>query len=135
MNVLAFLIVVYALVMILLHVSTGRILKIWQEQPGARISRWFPPRRALRTEGLFWLLALVAWVLWKPLALKVLVVVFAAIHLGIWGASEVKGNRNTVSAFNGTPGVRRAIVAFDLVEALVLAAAALVAILYLTHAP
>ena len=133
MNVLAFLIVVYALIMILLHVFTGKILKPWHEQPGSRISRWFPPRRALRTEGLFWLFALAAWVLWKSLALKVLVVVFAAIHLGIWGASEFKGNRNMVSAFNATPGVRRAIVAFDLVEAFVLTALSVLTLLYLIH--
>ena len=133
MKILAFVVVVYALVMILLHVSSGKILKIWQERPGARISRWFPPRRALRTEGLFWLLALAAWALWKPLALRVLVFVFAAIHLGIWGASEVKGNRNTVSAFNATPRVRRAIVAFDLVEAFVLTAIGIIAAFYVIH--
>jgi len=133
MNILAFLIAIYALVMILLHVFTGKILKTWREQPGSRISRWCPPRLALRTEGLFWLLALAAWFLWASLALKVLVVVFAAIHLGIWGASELKGNSNMVSAFNTTPATRRAIVVFDLIEALVLTALSVLAVLYLIH--
>ena len=48
MNILAFLIVVYALVMILLHVFTGKNLKTWHEQPDSRIGRWFPPRLADR---------------------------------------------------------------------------------------
>ena len=67
------------------------------------------------------------------MALKVLVVVFAVIHLGIWGASEVRGNRKMVSTFNTTPNVRRMIATFDLVEAFVLAALGVVAALYMTH--
>lgn len=133
MNILAFLVAVYALVMILLHVFTGKILKTWHEQPGSRISRWFPPRLALRTEGLFWLLALGAWFLWVSLVLKVLVVVFAAIHLSIWGASELKRKSNMVSALNTTPAMRRAIVVFDLTEALMLTALSVLAVLYLIH--
>ena len=134
MKILALLVAVYTPVMILLHLSTGKILKAWNERPDSWISRWLPPRRALRIEGLFWLLTLVAWSLWRPLAWKVLVIVFAVIHLGIWSTSEFAGNRNVVSAFNTTNSVRRAIVVFDLLEAFVLGGAGAVALLYLAHA-
>ena len=73
MRFLAIIIAIYVPVMLLIHVSTGRILKAWNEQPGSRLSRWFPPRRALRVEAVFWLLALAAWSLWRPLAWKAVV--------------------------------------------------------------
>jgi len=134
MKILALLVAIYAPVMLLIHLSTGKILKAWNEQSDSWINRWFPPRRALRTEALFWLLALAAWFLWRPLAWKIVVVVFAVIHLGIWGANEFAVNRKSVSALTATPNMRRVIVAFDLVEAFVLAAVGAVAVLYLTRA-
>ncbi len=131
MRILALVIAIYAPVMLLIHVSTARILKAWNEQPASRISRWFTPRRALRVEGVFWLLALAAWSLWQPLAWKVLVVVFALIHLGIWGAGELTTGRQKGPAFTASPTVKRIVVIFDSVEAFVLAALEVVAVLYL----
>jgi len=133
MRILALLIAIYAPVMLLIHVSTGRILRAWNEQPDSRISRWFTPRRALRVEGLFWLLALAAWSLWQPLVWKVLVVLFASIHLGIWGAGEFTTGRQKGPAFTTSPTVKRIIIIFDSVEAFVLAALGVVAGLYLIH--
>jgi len=133
MKILALLIAVYVPVMLMIHVSTGKILKAWNEHPDSWISRWFPPRRALRTEAAFWLLALAAWFLWRPLVWKVLVVVFAAIHLGIWAAGEFRVNRKDGSAFTTSPTVKRIIVVFDFAEAFVLAALEVVAVLYLAH--
>ena len=60
MKILALVIAIYAPVMLLIHLSTGKILRAWSEQPASWISRWFPARRALRTEALFWLLAVSA---------------------------------------------------------------------------
>lgn len=131
MKILALLVAIYAPVMLLIHVSTGKILTAWNGKPESWISRRFPARRALRTEALFWLLALASWFLWQSIVWKVLVVVFAAIHLGIWAAAEFRGNREENSRFTVSPTMERAIVAFDLVEAIVLAGIGIVAILYL----
>lgn len=132
MKILALLIVIYAPVMLLIHVSTGKILEAWNSHPGSWISRRFPPRRALRVEGTFWLLALLSWFLWQSLFWKVLIVIFAAIHLGIWTAGEFRGKGKDGSAFTESPTLNRAIVVFDMVEAVVLAGIGIVAILYLT---
>lgn len=133
MKILAFLIAIYTLLMLLIHVSTSKILKAWDEQPDSWISRWFPSRLALRTEALFWLLVLAAWPLWRPVVWKVLVVGFAVIHSAIWATREflAKGKRGSPST--ASPVMKRAIVAFDLVEAFVLAAVGITAALFLTQ--
>lgn len=131
MRTLALVITIYAPVMLLIHLSTGKILKAWNEQPDSRISRWFPPRRALRVEGMFWLLVLAAWSLWHLLVWKVLVVIFALIHLGIWGAGEFETGPQKDQAFTTSPTVKRIIVVFDSAEAFVIAALGVVTVLYL----
>ncbi|MGH9444797.1 MAG: hypothetical protein ACRD3O_03600 [Terriglobia bacterium] len=134
MRILALIIVVYTPAMLLIHLSTGKILKAWKEQPNSWINRQFSPQRALRIEALFWLLTLAAWTLWQPLAWKVIVALFAAIHLGIWSAGELTTNRNNGVALTQAGYMRRVIVVFDLVEAFVLAAVGVIAVLYLIHA-
>ena len=131
MRILALLIVIYVPAMLVIHVSTGKILRAWDEQPDSLIGRWFPPRRALRIEALFWVLALAAWSLWQPLVLKVLVVLFGSIHLGIWGADEFAAGRQKGPAFTASPTVKRIIITFDAAEAFVLAALGVVALLFL----
>ena len=133
MRILALVIILYAPLMLLIHVSTGKILRAWNAQPDSRISRWFTPRRALRVEGVFWLVALAAWPLWEPLAWKVLVVLFAAIHLAIWAAGELQIAGKNAPAFATSPAMVRAIVAFDLLEAFVLAALGVLAVISLIH--
>ncbi len=134
MKILALLIGSYAPLMLLIHVSTAKILQAWNEHPGSWISRCFPPRRALRVEGLFWVLALVSWFLWQSLLWKVLVVLFAAIHLGIWAAAEFRARGKSSSTFTASPTLNRAIVIFDMAEAVVLVGIGIVAILYLIRA-
>ena len=133
MKIPALLIAVYTPVMLLIHVSTGKILRAWNEQPDSRISRWFTPRCALRVEGVFWLLALAAGPLWQSLVLKVLVAVFSAIHFAIWIAGEFRVDWKSDSAFATSPTWKRIIVIFDSVEALVLAVLGVVAVSYLIH--
>jgi hypothetical protein len=134
MKILAVVVAAYTPLMLLIHLSTGRILKDWNQRPDSWISRWFPPLRALRVEGIFWLLVLAAWSLWRPLAWKIVLVVFAAIHLAIWAADEFGGRARGLSAFNVGPKMERIIVTFDLVESAVLATVGVVAVMYLMHA-
>lgn len=134
MKILALLVATYAGVMLVIHVSTAKILNVWKEQRDSWISRWFPPRRALRTEALFWILALAAWPLWSALAVKILVVIFAAIHLVAWGAGEFRRNNNNVPLSSASHAVRRAIVTFDLIEALFLSTLGVLATMYLSRA-
>ncbi len=134
MKILSLVIAIYTPVMLLIHLSTGKILEAWNEHPDSWISRSFPPRRALRVEGVFWLLALISWVLWQSLLWKVLVVLFAAIHLGIWAADESRANGKNVATFKVSAIMKRVIVVFDMAEAVVLAGIGIVAILYLSHA-
>lgn len=131
MKILAFLIAVYAPAMLLIHVSTGKILTAWNEQPGSWISLWFRPQRALLVEGMFWLLVLAAWPLWQPLVLKVLVAAFSAVHFVIWAAAEFWDREKGKSAFAPSPAAKRVIVAFDSGEACVIAALMVVAVLFL----
>lgn len=133
MRTLALVITIYTPVMLLIHVSTGRILRAWNEQPDSRISRWFTPRRALRVEGAFWLLTLAAWSLWQPLLWKVVVSLFATIHLAVWAAGEFRGARKNFPVFTTSLAMNRIIVVFDLLEAFVLVALGFLAVLSLIH--
>lgn len=131
MKILCLLIAFYTAVMLLIHVTTSKILVAWKEHPASWISLRFPPQRALRIEGVYWLLALVAWPLWHAVIWKVLVAFFALIHLGIWGASEFTAGREKGSSFATSPTINQIIVAFDSVEALVLAALEVIAVMFL----
>lgn len=134
MKILALLIAIYTPLMLVIHVSTGKILTAWNEQSDSWISRRFPPQRALRIEALFWLLALAAWSLWQPLVWRVIIALFAAIHLGIWGAGELTTNKTNIFVLNRNLYLERVIVVFDLIEAFALAALGVLAVLYLIHA-
>ncbi|MDE3178925.1 MAG: hypothetical protein KGM47_04615 [Acidobacteriota bacterium] len=136
MKILAFIIIAYTAVMLLIHVSTAKILEAWDESvgpAGSWIKRRFPPQRALRVEALYWVLTLVAWSFWRSLGWKVVVVVFAAIHLGIWAAGELHAIR--LNSSDAVPAnnhkAHRAIIAFDLIEAVMLVAIAWLSVLYL----
>lgn len=137
MTILAFILIAYTLLMLLIHVSTGKILKAWGGPADSWIKVRFPPQRALRVEALYWLLACAGWTLWRPLAWKILIVVFAAIHLAVWLAFELNalhiGGSDAASP-RGAGGLHQVIVAFDLIEAFVLAAAGIMALLFLLYA-
>ncbi|MGH9470067.1 MAG: hypothetical protein ACRD1N_06980 [Terriglobia bacterium] len=136
MTVLAFIIAIYTLPMLLIHVSTAKILEAWGGAGSSRIQQQFPPRRALRVEALYWLLALAAWPVWRAAGWKALVVLFAAIHIGVWlsnefGKVELSGANARRPAHSAR--LNRAIIAFDLVEAAMLAAIGILSVLYLVH--
>lgn len=133
MKVLAVLILAYTPLMLLIHLSTARILNAWNAQTDSWISLRFPPRRALRVEALFWAIVVAAWSLWHPLGWKILVIVFGLIHLAIWGAGEFASKHKNPASRTQKASVQRAIIVFDLIEAFVLAAVAVLAVLYLIH--
>jgi hypothetical protein len=137
MKFLALIIAVYTMPMLLIHLSTAKILKAWSEVAGSWIKRHFPPRRALRVEALYWLLSLAAWPIWRAAGWKALVAVFAGIHLGIWLAGEL-GKIQLSSDPKGSPADSRrlntVVIAFDLIEATVLVVVGTLAVLYLLHA-
>jgi hypothetical protein len=136
MKIVALIIALYTLPMLLIHLSTAKILKAWSGVASSWIKRQFPPRRALRVEALYWLLSLAAWPLWRAAGWKALVAVFASIHLGIWLASEL-GKIQLSSEPKGSPAdvrrLNRAIITFDLIEAIVLVVVGTLAVLYLLH--
>jgi hypothetical protein len=136
MKILALVIAVYTVPMLLIHVSTGKILKAWGGPADSWIKEQCPPQRAVRIEALYWLLALAGWTFWRSLSWKVLIVLFAAIHLTVWLAGELKAIRLSVDGADSrseTGRLHEVIVVFDLLEAFVLAGAGVLAVLYLLH--
>lgn len=135
MSLFATLLLAYIAVMLLIHVSTSRLLREWGGLHESWIKRRFPPQQALRVEALFWLLSLISWKLWPSFGWKAMVAVFAVIHLGIWAASELRviplniGNASS----SQTGRTHRIIIAFDLVEAGALLAMAWLTASYLLH--
>lgn len=135
MKILAGFFLAYTAAMLLIHVSTAQLLKVWGTPDESWMQRQFPPQRALRVEAVYWAFALIGWTLWPSPALKAMVVAFAAIHLGIWAASELR----VVSLHIGrdpsalASKTHRLIVAFDLVEACALVAMAWFTVAYLLH--
>lgn len=137
MKILALIIAAYTLPMLLIHLSTATILKAWSGAAGSWIKKQFPPRRALRVEALYWVLSLMAWPLWRAVVWKTLIVLFATIHLGVWLSGEF-GKIQLSSVPEADPAharrLNRAIITFDLIEAVILVAVGTLAVLYLLHA-
>lgn len=127
MRILAFAILAYTAVMLVIHLSSWKLLQKWAGAEDSWARRWFSAQVALRVEAVYWLLVLAMWPLWPSPGWKVLVVVFAIIHLGAWAAGELRKCRE-----GGLPVLptkaRRFIVGFDLVEAVALAAIAWLAV-------
>lgn len=133
MKIFAFGLIAYTAVMLLIHITSGKLLEAWGEQGDSWAKRWFSSQVALRVEALYWLLILAGWHFWPSAAWKAGMVVFAAIHLVVWLAGEWQIVRSgTLSA--PPPKARRFIVAFDLVEACALVAIAWLMVLDLLHA-
>ncbi len=133
MKTLAILIAAFTPAMLVIHLSTARILKAWNGEADSWIKRQFPPRRALRVEALYWMLTLAAWPLWRAPAWEIAVVLFSGIHLSIWLVGELRpihltDHREGVGAL--TRRLHRTIIAFDLIEAVVLVAVGGVALLF-----
>ncbi len=133
MRTLAIVIAAFTPLMLLIHISTTRILRAWTDKANSWIKRSFSPRRALRVEAAYWTLALAAWSLWRASGWKIAVGLFAGIHLALWVAGELHPVHVT-SGVEPAPRLegrmQRIIVAFDLVEAVILCAVGSMALLY-----
>jgi len=128
MRILAFVLIAYTAVMLVIHVTSWKLLQKWAVPGDSWASRRFSAQTALRLEAFYWLLVLAMWPLWPSAGWKVLVAVFAAIHLGAWAVGELQTIR--AGALPTAPTkARRFIVAFDLVEAVALAAIAWIAVI------
>lgn len=121
MKILAFVLIGYTAVMLAIHVSSWKLLRLWNGPGESWAKRRFSARTVLRVEALYWLLVLASWPFWPSVGWKAVVVVFAAIHLLAWVAGEARA----VHA-GGSPSLprkaHRYIVGFDLVEAVALVA-------------
>lgn len=132
MKILPSVLLAYTAIMLLIHVTSWKLLEVWNTPGGSWIKRRFSAQTALRVEALYWLLLLAAWPFWPSAAWKTVVVVFGLIHIGAW----LVGERSVIRS--GAPPAmpvkaRRLIVAFDLVEAVALVAIAWTTAAYLTH--
>jgi len=122
MKILALALIAYTVVMLVIHLSSWKLLQKWA---GAEDSWARRAQVALRVEAAYWLLALAVWPVWPSAGWKALVVGFAAIHLSAWAVGELRSGR--VGPLPAVPQkAHRFIVGFDLVEA-----AALVAIVWI----
>lgn len=123
MKVLAFVLIGYTAVMLLIHVSSWKLLKQWDGAGDSWVKRRFSAQVALRVEALYWLLVLASWPFWPSVGWKAVVVVFAVIHLFAWVVGELRAVRT-----GGSPSLprktHRYIVGFDLAETGVLVAIA-----------
>ncbi len=63
MKILVFVLLAYTAVMLLIHVSTGKLLKEWDGPAESWIKSQFPPQRVLRVEALYWSFSLAIWTL------------------------------------------------------------------------
>lgn len=123
MRILAFAVLAYTAVMLLIHLSSWKLLQKLAGAGDSWAKRWFSERVALRVEAVYWLLVLASWPLWPSAGWKAVVVVFAVVHFGAWAVGERQAIR--AGALPAMPTkTRRYIVAFDLVEAGALAAIA-----------
>jgi hypothetical protein len=130
MRILALALVAYTVVMLVIHLSSWKLLQEWAGAEDSWASRRFSAKVALRVEAVYWLLVLAMWPFWQSAGWKALVAVFAAIHFGAWAAGELRSVRA-----GGMPALptkaRRFIVGFDLVEAVALVAIAWLAVTWL----
>jgi hypothetical protein len=122
-------VIAYTAVMLLIHVTSWKLLQLWSGPGDSWAKRWFSAQAALRVEAVYWLLILVSWPFWPSAGWKAVVVVFAVIHLGAWLVGELRTLR--VGGLPGPPrNAHRFIVAFDLVEAGALVAIAWFAVMH-----
>jgi hypothetical protein len=126
MKPLALAILVGTIAMLAVHISSWKLVEAWYGAGGSRLGGILTPLRVLRGEAVYWALVLAAWPLWHPLAMKMAVAMFAAIHLAAWWIGEIR--RAKIAAGPGDNPSRRklarAVTVFDLIETLPLVAVA-----------
>jgi hypothetical protein len=116
MKILAAVLIACTAVMLLIHVTSWKLLQLWSGPGYSWVNRWFSAQAALRVEAIYWLLILVSWSFWPSAGWKAVVVVFAVIHLGAWLVSELR-TRRVGGLLSSPQNAHWLIVAFDLVEA------------------
>lgn len=132
MKILAFILIAYTAVMLLIHLTSWKLLQKWSGPEDSWTRRRLSAQVVLRIEALYWLLVLASWPFWPSTSWKAVVAVFAAIHLGAWLVGELRSVRA------GPPQAlprkaHRYIIAFDLVEAGALVAIAWFAAVHLPY--
>jgi hypothetical protein len=136
MKLLSAVLVAATLLMLAIHLASWRLVAMWYAGGSSWVHRHLPPLRLIRIEALYWSLTLAAWPLWGTLAWKLLVGIFAGIHIGGWVVAELRrpqlpagltdlGNRRVVTL---------AVTGFDLIEAVALVAVGLGATRYFLSA-
>lgn len=115
--------IAYTAVMLLIHVTSWKLLREWAAPGDSRLKRRFSARAALWVEAVYWAFLVASWRFWPSPAWKAIVVFFAVIHIAVWLAGEAETKRHGASS-PPPAKARRYIVGFDLVEAVALIAIA-----------
>src|SRR3989304_10262848 len=93
MKVLSALLVLATVAMLGIHLTSWRLVGKWYAREESWVKNHLSPMRVIRGEAVYWSLALAAWPLWTSLVWKILVGLFAAIHLGGWLVAELRRSR------------------------------------------
>jgi len=123
-TLLAMVILASTALMLAIHVSAWWLVRSWYGARDSWTGRVLTPIRLLRLEAAYWTLALAAWTLWRSVPMKLLVAVFAALHLAVWMWGELKRREIVASVRSGRPPryLPAVVTAFDGVETLALLA-------------
>lgn len=117
---LALALLISTLPMLVVHLASGKLLREWSATPRSWLGRKLSPRTLLRGEAAYWGMALLGWPMWHPWALKATVAVLFGVHMVAWAVGELRRGEITGRHVADAPRLRRAIIAFDVLEALVL---------------
>lgn len=120
MDYLAALLLVYASLMLVIHVTSWKLAEHWYGGV-SWVKRWLPLDRVVRGEAVFWVLALLAWPLWPPGAFRIIIAIFAVIHLAVWVVVDARRNSGPLLGNWPVRKIARALGTFDFMEAFVLA--------------
>jgi hypothetical protein len=122
LRLLALILLLYSVLMLAVHLASWRLGEHWARGNDSWANRWLPPRTVLRGEALYWALALGSWPLWSAVVTKVVVAVFALIHIVGWLYTEV--GRQPLRPGPASPlaslKARLAVAVFDYIEAFAL---------------
>ena len=119
MKVLSALLVLATVAMLGIHLTSWRLVGKWYAREQSWVKNHLSPMRVIRGEAAYWGLTLAAWPLWTSLVWRILVGLFAAIHLGGWLVAELRRSRlqSMVGDERKQRTVALAVAGFDFVEA------------------
>ncbi len=135
MPALTVILLIYTVLMLGLHLTSWKLLEKWHAAEDSWVRRRLPVMRLLRIEAGYWLLALAVWPWWSFVT-KVVVAVFAGIHIALWISTEWKRIHDGTLPGQGALTRKSVLVVttFDLVEALALITLGYSALSLLLHA-